>query len=235
MRRSRSITRLPATCVFLALLSAAAPAHSVETRDPFGERMRACAACHGERGRSDAETYYPSIAGKPAGYLHAQLVNFRDGRRENAIMKSMLAYLSDEYLREIAGYYSAQAPVLAAAAAPPPSASLELGRRLVDQGDAQREIPACRDCHGAGLKGVAPAIPGLLGLRAEYLSAQIGAWRTGVRRAAAPDCMATISKRLTVSDISALTAWIASRPYTGDHHPATSLPGPLPLPCGGVQ
>lgn len=64
--------------------------------------MRACTACHGEAGRSAQAEYYPSIVGKPAGYLYQQLLNFRDGRRQQSEMQLMLAYLSDAYLQEIA-------------------------------------------------------------------------------------------------------------------------------------
>ncbi len=38
-----------------------------------------------------------------------------------------------------------------------------------------------------------PAIPGLLGLRASYISAQLGGWRYGTRTAAAPDCMQIVA------------------------------------------
>ncbi len=218
------------------LIGLCAPLSAAQLDDAqMGERLRACAACHGEGGRSSAETYYPSIAGKPAGYLHLQLENFRDGRRRHAVMQGMLAYLSDDYLREIAAYYSAQAPVHALPATAAAPAVLERGRRLVEQGDAAREIPACSACHGAALTGVVPSIPGLLGLRMDYLAAQLGGWRTGTRLARAPDCMSEIARRLGADEIDAVTAWLASQPYPADHRPATSLPAPLPLSCGGVQ
>ena len=33
-------------------------------------------------------------------------------------------------------------------------------------------------------------VPGLLGLPRDYLNGQLGAWRSGQRRAVEPDCMA---------------------------------------------
>ena len=58
---------------------------------------------HGKRGEGvKANEFFPAIAGKPAGYLYAQLVGFRDRRRHSAAMKYIVAYLSDAYLREIA-------------------------------------------------------------------------------------------------------------------------------------
>ncbi|HMS79642.1 MAG TPA: hypothetical protein PKC20_08950, partial [Burkholderiaceae bacterium] len=87
---------------------------------------------------------------------------------------------------------------------PPPAAppaTLERGRRLVVDGDPARGLPACVACHGDALLGAQPAVPGLLGLPRDYLNAQFGAWREGTRRAMAPDCMATVARRLTVDDV----------------------------------
>lgn len=197
-------------------------------------RLEACAGCHGEGGRSDAETYYPSIAGKPAGYLHAQLVNFRIGRRHHAVMRTMLAYLSDEYLQEIARFYASETPTRSPPLTGIAAGTLALGRKLVEEGDPARELVACAACHDATLAGVAPAVPGLLGLRAEYLSGQLGAFRMGVRRAAEPNCMARIAKALTPAEIHAVSAFIASRPYPEQLRPATDAPDEWPMPCGGV-
>ena len=216
-----------------ALLCSLLPftAHADEEED-FPARLRACAACHGERGRSAEEAYYPSIAGKPAGYLYAQLRNFREGRRQHAVMAAMLAYLSDDYLREIAASSAAQSPAHLAGRGVPATARLQRGRELVEHGDAAIGVPACSACHAASLKGVTPAVPGLLGLRSDYLSAQIGAWKSGVRRSAAPDCMAQIARALSVADIDAVTAWIVSQPQAGDARPEPALPARPPLDCG---
>ncbi len=46
----------------------------------MASRVLACTTCHGKEGRATAEGF-PRIAGKPAGYLRDQLLNFRDGRR----------------------------------------------------------------------------------------------------------------------------------------------------------
>ena len=55
-------------------------------KDRIAERVKACTVCHGKDGRATNEGYFPRIAGKPAGYLYAQLINFRDGRRNNALI-----------------------------------------------------------------------------------------------------------------------------------------------------
>lgn len=105
------------------------------------------------------------------------------------------------------------------------------------QGDAVLALPACKHCHGAAMTGVAPVIPGLVGLPKDYLVAQLGAWRTGLRRAQTPDCMREISLRLTAQDLSAVATYLAMQAVPAGAQPAAVLPKPLPaslrLDCAG--
>lgn len=202
----------------------------------MAQRLLACTGCHGQDGRAAADGYYPRIAGKPAGYLFRQLRAFRDGQRPYALMGQLLAPLDDAYLREIAAHFAAlQLPY----APPPPSradaATLQRGRVLAQQGDAARDIPACSACHGAALSGIGNDVPGLLGLPVDYLNAQLGAWRTGARRAAAPDCMAQIAQRLQPQDVNALAHWLAAQPVPADARAAAAAPGPAPLRCDSMD
>ena len=201
----------------------------------MASRVLACTACHGKQGRATPEGYFPRIAGKPAGYLANQLLNFRDGRRSYPQMGYLIEHLTDDYLREMAAYFAAQdVPYPPPPAPQAPAAALERGRVLVQQGDAARRIPACVSCHGSAMTGVAPSIPGLLGLPRDYLNSQLGAWKTGQRRAQAPDCMADVAQKLTPDDVSAVSAWLAAQPVAGGGKPATHLPAALPVRCGGV-
>ena len=203
--------------------------------DTIAERVRPCTTCHGREGRATNDGYFPRIAGKPAGYLYNQLLSFRDGRRDYAPMVYLVQYLSDDYLREMAEYFAG----LDVPYPPPPPASaspatLARGEALVFDGDAARNLPACVRCHGSGLTGVNPAIPGVLGLPREYLLAQLGAWRSGHLRSLAPDCMADVASRLSEDDVVAVSAWLASRPVPRNANPAPVLTAPLPLRCGSV-
>ncbi|MFD4835967.1 c-type cytochrome [Achromobacter sp. NPDC058515] len=201
--------------------------------DTMAARVAACTACHGAQGRAGADGYYPRLAGKPQDYLYHQLLNFRDGRRQYRPMTHLLAGLPDDYLREMAAYFSGQrAPYPAPARADVSSATLEAGRKLAMDGDAARGLPACASCHGAALGGMLPAIPGLLGLPRDYIGAQIGSWKNGLRRAAAPDCMADISNKLTPTDIGALAAWLSSQPVVEPYAPDAAGSVRLPAECG---
>jgi cytochrome c553 len=246
-RRPRLLRGLVRRLVFLPLLAAGicaaqAPAASTPATpapkrapDTMAERVAACVACHGAQGRATTDGYYPRIAGKPAGYLFNQLVNFREGRRDNATMRYLVSNLPDAYLREIAQYFSGQNPPYAP---PQPSAAsaaeLERGRTLVFNGDPSKNIPACAACHGAQLTGTAPAIPGLLGLPRDYLNAQFGAWSNKARHAHKPDCMAVITSRLSGQDLGAITAWLSAQPVPEHARPAPVALEKLPLECGGV-
>ena len=208
-------------------------AWAAEPPNTMGQRMQACASCHGKEGRASNSGYLPRIAGKPAGYLYNQLINFREGRRQNATMAYLIDHMSDQYLHEIANYFaSLDLPYPPAQTTNAPSATLARGEQLVRHGDPARGVPACAGCHGTAMTGVAPGMPGLLGLPHDYLLGQLGAWRNGMRRAAEPDCMLEITRRLSPQDVVAVATWLSSQPVTQGTAPANSLPVKPAMDCG---
>lgn len=224
-----------AALLVLGLLVLAASATAATVADTMAQRALACTGCHTPQGQASAQGYIPRIAGKPAGYLAAQLRAFRDGQRQQDAMARLLANLDDAFLAELASHFAGQPldrrPV---PGEPAPAPSQAVGRRLVQQGDGRRELPACVACHGAAMTGIEPAIPGLLGLPRDYLVAQLGAWRIGTRKATAPDCMAQVAQRLTPADITAVADWLAAQPVPDRRGAAPALQRQLPLPCGSV-
>ena len=228
MRTARSVQAATALLLAAAWATAAASAPP----DTLAQRLKACTPCHGDEGREGRDAYYPRIAGKPERYLYNQLVNFREGRRHYAPMAALLEPLSDAYLRQIAAHFARGAPPRAA---PQPvqatPETLAHGERLATVGDRGRDLPPCGACHGPALDGRPPAIPGLVGLPRDYVNAQLGAWRDGLRRAAAPDCMATIARRMTPQDVAAVSAWLASRPGVATPSPVNRAAA-LPMDCG---
>jgi cytochrome c553 len=204
------------------------------------ELVKACTLCHGPQGRSTPYGYFPRLAGKPETYLFNQLLNFQQGKRHYAQMSYLLENVNPEYLHKLAHFFATQT-----IAYPPPAKfsdskiQVELGRQLVFEGDLERKIPACSQCHGEGLTGgISESIPGLLGLPRDYLIAQLGAWRSNQRHAQEPDCMASIAKKLSINDVSAVTAWLSSQPWPKGEHlnsSKTSLKSKsLPERCGSV-
>lgn len=215
--------------------AAAQPPPDTAPLDSIEQRVKPCTACHGNEGRATREGYFPRIAGKPAGYLFNQLVNFRQGRRHFPMMTYMAWLQTDAYLRELAVYFGAlRVPYAPPHPANAPAAILERGRQLVTEGDKALNVPACNSCHGRRLLGVAPAVPGLLGVSQDYLTAQLGAWRAGVRAAAAPDCMGELVRRMRREDLNAATTWLASQVVPEPADPDTSFENPPALQCGSM-
>jgi cytochrome c553 len=201
--------------------------------DTMEARLLACEPCHGRQGEGTKNDYFPRLAGKPAGYLMNQLVAFRDGRRRYPPMNYLLEYQSQSYLQKIAEYFAAlRPPPVQKAATDVSEALLARGRLLVTEGDPARGVPACSGCHGPKLTGMEPAIPGLVGLRTSYISAQLGAFRYGTRTAPAPDCMQFVAASLTESDVTAVAAWLASLPIPPDPSPVPHGALAMPLACG---
>jgi cytochrome c553 len=227
-----------AFAIFLVL--AAGTLHATETAirrvpDTIAQRTQACTVCHGKEGRATNAGYFPRIAGKPAGYLYNQLVNFRDGRRTYAAMTHLVDHLSDAYLHEIASYFAGlNLPYPAPQTVNGPAQVLERGQMLVQHGDEQRNLPACVQCHGTAMTGVNPAIPGLLGLPRDYLVGQLGAWKNGKRHTPAPDCMAQVAEKLTSEEVSAIATWLSAQTLPADTHAAPAMATRRPLDCGSV-
>jgi cytochrome c553 len=235
--------RLAALFLGLAVLLVALPAGAEERAlpafkaiDSMEARVQGCVTCHGQSGEGTSSDYFPRIAGKPAGYLFNQLVAFRDGKRKYAPMNYLVAYLPDPYLREMAEHFSKLRPPFdtssASAAAPADTAR---GKVIALAGDPANQVPACIACHGAGLTGTDPGIPGLVGLRPAYIAGQLTRWRVGARTAAEPDCMKRIATRLSESDVAAVAAWLGMQAAPSDPSPLPPGSIRMPLACGSQK
>lgn len=231
--------------VFFAALLLSAPAFGqdgtsssppVDLPD-LREHLAACAICHGEHGEGASEggEYYPHLAGKPAGYLLAQMQAFRDGRRHYPRMIYLMQYMDDAWLGEIAQWYAAQpahTQRVHHGASALDAAARARAESLVYEGDPARGLPACASCHGERLTGVEPGIPALVGLPTDYLIAQLGGWITGARVSRQPDCMADIARQIDPADIRLLSTWLAEQSANPAEPPMPAGSVKLPMPCG---
>jgi len=211
------------------------PKHA-PVEDSMAQRMQACVVCHGKEGRATNAGYFPRIAGKPEGYLFNQLKNFRDGRRQYPAMNHLVRHMSDDYLQAIASHFAGlDLPYPPTQADGLDAAQRRVAETLVMRGMPERGLPACIACHGAGMAGRLPAMPGLLTLPADYLIGQLGAWRSGVRKATAPDCMAEVAGKLSADEIGAVARWLSARTVPTGTRPEAASAEPLPLRCGSGQ
>jgi cytochrome c553 len=218
----------------LLLVSGLAHADPPSVPDTLQQRIAACTTCHGTHGEgAQGGDFFPRLAGKPVAYLTLQLQNFQRGLRHYAPMEYTVRQLSPEYMHEIAEYFAAQQVPYQSSPVPNLAPSvLQRGQQLITSGDPSIKVPACQACHGKQLTGTEPSVPGLVGLPYDYISSQLGSWRTGTRASKAPDCMSEIANRLAPTDITAVAAWLASQSVPADVHPQAANAIEPPLRCG---
>jgi cytochrome c553 len=92
------------TLAVAATVLMASPVFAGDAAAGKGKAMM-CGACHGAAGISAIPTY-PNLAGQKEAYLVMQLKAFKSGERNNAIMKGMVASLSDTDMADLAAYYA---------------------------------------------------------------------------------------------------------------------------------
>jgi len=69
------------------------------------QKAATCFACHGTDGNA-VDPQYPRLAGQYNLYLQKVLHEYKDGERDNPIMKGMAATLSDQDIQDISTYFS---------------------------------------------------------------------------------------------------------------------------------
>ena len=159
-----------------------------------------------------APTGYPRIAGLDAGYMAKQLADFRSGSRNNPIMMSMAAGLTEEEIAAVSAYYAAM-PVPAPTAAAPVDEVLKTAQDLVQWGDwSGRGLPACAQCHAPHGNGIGTAFPSIAAQQGTYIKAQLQAWKAGTRANDPLGLMKAVADRLTDAEVDALAAYYAAQP-----------------------
>ncbi len=161
-----------------------------------------CAACHAPDGNS-VITLNPKLAGQHPEYLQKQLMEFKSGKRANAVMSGMAAALSNEEMKELAAYFASKKLTLGQAAK---NGAGSLGEKIYRAGIAATNVPACAACHGPNGAGLPKQFPRLHGQHADYTLAQLKAFRSG-ERANAPMMMA-ISAKMSDAEMAAVADYI---------------------------
>jgi len=169
-----------------------------------------CAACHAADGNSPSPAN-PKLAGQIPEYLHKQMANFKPQggkkpERENAVMAGMVANLSDADMRNVASHYAAQKlkPALATS-----KELAALGQRIYRGGNAATGMPACAGCHGPTGAGMPGQYPRIAGQFAEYIEAQLKAFRAGSRANDPNGMMRGVAVRMNDREIQAVAEYVA--------------------------
>jgi len=173
-------------------------------------KIAMCLGCHNIIGyqASFPEVYkVPKIAGQSAGYIESALAAYKTGDRKHPTMRGIADALSDQDIKDIAGYYS--------------KLGLEGGSKLGDKPDHQPDTQvaallqkaACVSCHGANFaKPIAPNYPKIAGQNSDYLFVALKAYKTDNNAAVGRNnaIMGGVAKQFTNNELKALAQYIGS-------------------------
>jgi cytochrome c553 len=166
---------------------------------------KVCAACHGFDGNSFLPAN-PSLAGQHEEYLFKQLTEFKSGARNSPIMAPMVASLSTDDMRNLAAYYASQTPKQMGAK---DKDLVAQGRKLYRGGNAANGVAACAGCHSPNGAGIPAQYPRLASQHADYVAAQLKAFRAGDRANDPNQMMRSTAIKLTDKEIAALAEYIS--------------------------
>lgn len=197
------VAALAATTAF-ANPPAAAPASKGDPKAAESIVNQVCAGCHAVDGNSAAAAN-PKLAGLNAEYINKQLTEFKSGDRKNAVMGGIVASLTPQDMLNLAAYFSIQQPK--------PGTSKDqalalLGQKVYRGGVQGAGVPACASCHGPQGKGIPVQFPRLAGQHADYIYAQLNAFRVGARANDGAKMMRSIAAKMTDADMKAVSAYI---------------------------
>ncbi len=162
-----------------------------------------CVACHAADGNS-AIPVNPKLSQQHPEYLVKQLLEFKSGKRANAIMSGFAATLSEEDMRNIA-YWVASKPATPGFAKE--KELVTLGERIYRGGIADRQVPACAGCHSPNGAGIPAQYPRLSGQHADYAVAQLTGFRDGTRANSIQ--MTQVAAKMNDREIKAVSDYIA--------------------------
>ena len=183
-------------------------AEPVQTTKPDlaqGEAIatKVCVACHAVDG-SRGTPAYPILQGQHPEYLVKQLVEFKGGERKNPIMTGIAATLTVQDMKNVAAFYASK---LAKPGFARNKELVQLGESVFRAGIADRNVPACAGCHGPGGSGIPAQYPRLAGQHADYVEAQLVAFRGGTRTNSVP--MTGVASKMNDREIKAVSDYIA--------------------------
>ncbi|MEO8081935.1 MAG: c-type cytochrome [Caldimonas sp.] len=195
----------------LAVLAATTSAYAAEAAPPAkadlakGEALSnsVCVACHTNDGTRGSAAN-PILQGQHPDYLAKQLAAFKEGKRQNPIMKGIAAALSEADMKNVAAFYAGK---LAKPGFAKNAALATLGQQIYRGGIADRSTPACAGCHSPNGAGIPVQYPRLAGQHSDYVEAQLVAFRSGARNNNA--AMMGVAAKLNDREIKALADYIA--------------------------
>ncbi len=162
-----------------------------------------CLACHTADGTRGVPAN-PILAAQHPEYLVKQLVEFKSGKRKNAVMAGMAATLSEDDMKHVAAFYASK-PVIPGFAKDKDTVSL--GEQIWRGGILGKAVPACAGCHSPNGAGLPAQYPRMGGQHGDYTEAQLLAFRSGLRGNNAQ--MSAVAAKMNDREIKAVADYVA--------------------------
>lgn len=162
-----------------------------------------CVACHAAEGNSVIPVN-PKLAQQHPEYLVKQLQDFKSGKRANPIMVAFASMLSDADMKNVAYYLNSKTSSPGFAK---DKDLVALGERIYRGGIADRQVAACAGCHSPNGAGIPAQYPRLSGQHADYMVAQLTAFRDGARGNSQQ--MKDVAAKLNDREIKAVADYMA--------------------------
>jgi cytochrome c553 len=190
-----------ATAPALAQAAPQAGAKSVEARAAM------CMGCHSIKGyqASFPEVHkVPMIAGQSEKYIVAALTAYKNGDRKHPTMRGIAASLTDQDMKDLAGYYSKL------------GGETKIPDQPAKQPDAQvaalLQKAACASCHGTNFSKPIDVYPKIAGQHADYLFVALKAYKQENNPAVGRNnaVMGAIAKQFSHAELKALANYMGS-------------------------
>lgn len=174
--------------------------------------LLSCIRCHGSDGQSRVGELVPILAGQSETYLLNSLEAYASGKRHSGIMQPVVAPLEREAMVTLARYF-ANLPHPPATPGSGTPEEIELGRQLAINGDLQRLIPSCLDCHDPEGVERKPDYPMISGQNQEYILRQLRLFQGGHRGGTDyQHLMHRVAGGMTEEQMKAVAAYFAALP-----------------------
>lgn len=204
----KKLVELVVVCT--SMLCASGSAWALKGNPAAGkEKSALCHGCHGEKGISVAPNF-PNLAGQYSGYIKKQIRDFQAGKRNDDTMSPMAATVTEaQDLEDIAAYFMSQPPMKGSGSKGPKA---EKGKQLFMEGNLEKGVYGCKNCHGENGKGKAAEnhlFPVLAGQNKDYLVKQLIDLKEGRRTNDPAGMMGDIAKGLSAEEIDNLAEYLS--------------------------
>jgi cytochrome c553 len=133
-------------------------------------------------------------------------MDYKSGRRENALMAGQVANLDEQDMRDLGAFYARQQLSPGTA----DEAVAERGERIYRGGIPASGVAACTACHGpTGQGNPAAMFPVVAGQHARYNSDQLRYFRSEQRANDNGRMMRNLAARMSDADIRAVAEYMA--------------------------